>query len=379
MPRDRVLRRCQTRSSVRVLQIAGMFDLQPAANSERVWNLDLTLPDKWNIGVIVGPSGAGKSTVANHLFGDHVTRGFAWHKDRAFVDCFPGKTAVKDIAAMLTSVGLSSPPAWLRPFDSLSTGEQFRATLARALIEMADPVVMDEYTSVVDRTVARIMSAAVAKTIRRSGRRFVAVTCHFDVLDWLQPDWVYEPAIDRFSVGRSLRRPPIKIEVRRCTAELWSYFHHHHYLTGSLHPRATCFVGLIAGTPATFSAWIGVPMNDGSACWKEHRTVCLPDFQGVGIGNAVSAHCAAMMAASGRAIYSTTSHPAMIAHRLRDPSWMMIRKPRRVSAISVTSSIALLADSTSNRRITAGFRFVGKANPIGAALMGISAKIGRKS
>ena len=59
---------------------------------------------------------------------------------------------------------------WLRPFHVLSNGEQFRATIARALAESAkgrELVVIDEFTSVVDRTVAQIGSAAIAKTIRR--------------------------------------------------------------------------------------------------------------------------------------------------------------------------------------------------------------------
>ena len=71
----------------------------------------------------------------------------------------------------------------------LSGGEQFRCDLVRALLKPGDLVAFDEFTSVVDRTVAKIGSAAVAKSIRkgRIGKKFVAVTCHYDVLDWLEP------------------------------------------------------------------------------------------------------------------------------------------------------------------------------------------------
>ncbi len=100
------------------------------------------------------------------------------------------------------ALGFSSPPAWLRPFHLLSNGEQFRVTLARALAEMPELAVVDEFTSVVDRTVARIGSGAISRAVRRSGRRLVAVTCHYDVLPWLEPDWVLDMADGSSSVRR---------------------------------------------------------------------------------------------------------------------------------------------------------------------------------
>src|SRR5207247_1429153 len=108
-------------------------------------------------------------------------------------------------------VGFSSPPAWLRPFHVLSTGEQFRASLARLLAYAPELVVMDEYTSVVDRTVAQIGSADLAKTVRSRGQRFVAVTCHEDVEAWLQPDWVYRAATTTFAWRCLQRRPAISL------------------------------------------------------------------------------------------------------------------------------------------------------------------------
>ena len=107
-----------------------------------------------------------------------------WPRDRAVVDAI--KAPVKGPARMLTAVGFGSPPAWLRPYHALSTGEQFRAKLARVLLELQEPVV-DEFTSVVDRQVAKFGSEAVAKEVRRRDGRFVALTCHFDVIEWLEP------------------------------------------------------------------------------------------------------------------------------------------------------------------------------------------------
>src|SRR5204863_2808518 len=101
---------------------------------------------------------------------------------RSVLDGFPVDVPIKELIELLSSVGFSSPPAWLRPYHVLSTGQQFRVTLAWLLAAAPSDrlVVCDEYTSVVDRTVAQIGSAAVAKTVRRRGQRFVAVTCHED-------------------------------------------------------------------------------------------------------------------------------------------------------------------------------------------------------
>lgn len=202
--------------SPRVLQLAGLFDVPPSAESENRWEVDLPVEAAdWQVGLVVGPSGSGKSTLAREAWPDALVDGYAWSPDRSVVDDFPADLSIKDVTGLLSSVGFSSPPSWLRPFAHLSNGEQFRVTLARALADVRPVVVVDEFTSVIDRTVARVGSAAVAKAVRRTpGKKFVAVTCHYDVEGWLCPDWVVEMPAGTFA-RRSLRRPPIDLEVRR--------------------------------------------------------------------------------------------------------------------------------------------------------------------
>ena len=66
-----------------------------------------------------------------------------------------------------------------------------RVDLARALLEK-DFVCFDEFTSVVDRQVAQTSCLAVSKAVRKLNKKFVAVSCHYDILEWLQPDWVFD-------------------------------------------------------------------------------------------------------------------------------------------------------------------------------------------
>ena len=418
MPRVHCTRSVEIVRTPRVRQLEGMFDVPPAERSELRWEVELPLEERdWRIGLIVGPSGCGKSTLARELFPDaHLMNsngaGFEWPAEKSIVDAFPATMGIKEVVGLLSSVGFSSPPSWLRPFRVLSNGEQFRVSIARALAERPDLAVIDEFTSVVDRTAARIGSAAIAKTIRRvnsdgangggANRRLVAVSCHYDIIDWLDPDWIYDPASDEFQ-WRCLRRvPPITLEIARVHRKAWKLFKQHHYLNTDLNPAARCFVAFVVerreeskpGTsdlhdgglpsheqpesclplrhplmrPAAFTAVLSAPDSRGGY-WREHRTVCLPDFQGVGIGNALSEFVASLFVATGKRYCSRTSHPAMIRHRASSKLWKM------TGGISFgrkhTGQCAAFNRSAALARLTAGFRFVGPANDEAARMFGI--------
>ena len=365
-------------STPRLQQVLGMFDVPPSPTSEQAWDVDLTLPDAWHVGVIVGPSGSGKSTVAAELFGPHLVAGHPWPADRSILDGFPLQLTVKQVVGLLSSVGFSSPPAWVRPFGCLSNGQQFRANLARTLAEACvdgQMRVVDEYSSVVDRTVARIGSAAVARTVRQHQLQFVAVTCHYDVLDWLDPDWVYEPHTNQLRVADAARevgrrRPPVELDVVHGSRADWPAFKPHHYLSGNLNPAAACFVGRVDGQPAAFTAVLPFPHPTRSG-WREHRTVCLPDYQGVGIGQAMSAFVASLYRATGKPYTSTTSHPAMIGHRARSPLWRLTRRPGLAAGRSKAGRFSLMRRTAAVDRLTAGFEYVGPARPDDARRFGL--------
>lgn len=374
MPCIDVLKSVAVQRTPRVLQLEGLFDIAPTKKSELRWTADIPIERRpWQIGLIVGPSGCGKSTIARELFAQELVAGFDWPTDKALVDGFPKGMGIKEITQLLSSVGFSTPPAWLRPFRVLSNGEQFRASIARAMAEQPDLFVIDEFTSVVDRKVAQIGSAAIAKAVRRrKGQQFVAVSCHDDIVDWLQPDWIFEPATGDFTwkesaaAGGGFRRPRIKLSICRVHHSAWKIFRHHHYLSSTLSRTAKCFLGTIDGRPATFTAVICFP-HPVVPAWREHRTVCLPDFQGVGIGNAMSEFVASVFVATGKRYISTTSNPAMVQHRARSPRWNMHRKPSMVSATKHanlrTSKTSRAAGKAKNSygRITAGFEYVGPA------------------
>ncbi|MCA9103045.1 MAG: ABC transporter ATP-binding protein [Planctomycetales bacterium] len=333
MPRLDVVVQCPLYDSFRVRQVAGMFDVPPQNTLEATFSVERPpLDDDWQVGLIVGPSGSGKSTVARHLFGDDVHTPGGWSPDRAIVDGF-GDVPVRDVTALLTAVGFSSPPSWLKPHRVLSVGEQFRCDLAKALSRGiivdetssgAHPIVaFDEFTSVVDRNVARVGSAAVAASIRagRVACRFVAVTCHYDVAAWLEPDWTLDMAtglIDR----RRLRRPQLRLDVFRATTGAWELFKKHHYLTAELHRSASCFLALWGDVPVAFCATL--PLQGRRGVRRISRLVTLPDFQGIGVGMKLAAAVAEIHCDEERRTRITASHPAVIGHCRHSPLWRCV-------------------------------------------------------
>ncbi len=320
---------CPVEKSFRVEQVSGMFDVKLEAKATRSWSVELpALDGGWKIGAIVGPSGSGKSQISRQVFGDGYVTGYEWPAGKAIVDAFPESLGISDITAALNAVGFSSPPDWVKPYAALSVGQQFRCNLARAILTPANVVAFDEFTSVVDRQVAQFGSAAVAKAIRAGSpaARFVAVTCHYDVLAWLQPDWVLD-------AGRLLRRgtrefaervgdrPRIPLEIRRAPRRLWTTFEHHHYLSPRLHRQARCFAAVWDGRPIAFCAVIQNMGHKGRRII--HRLVVLPDYQGVGVGLRLLDAVAAMEARTHE-VSIRTSHPALIRSLANRPHWRCI-------------------------------------------------------
>lgn len=342
----------------RAEKVKGMFDVDMAEVKKE---FDVNIPvdeEPWNVGLIVGASGTGKTTIARRVFDDfHFFDGFDWSSG-TFLDDFDKSLSPKQITEALSKVGFASPPDWLKPFSVLSNGQKMRAELARLILEADKPVIFDEFTSVVDRQVAKIGSAAIQKFIRKEGKQFIAVSCHYDIAEWLEPDWIYDVNTHHFQRG-SLRRPKIRCEIVRVHYKDWRFFKDHHYMTGEINKAARCYCMLVNDEPAAFCAVLSFPHPKLKKAFRGHRTVVLPDYQGLGLGNRLSEAVGDILAGEGRKLISTTSHPAMIAYRCKSPKWIMTRKPSRVN---VPQKRATKQTGASFSRLTASFRYIGDVN-----------------
>lgn len=340
----------------RTEKVAGLFDVQVKDKLTKSWKVDIPIDEKdWSIGLIVGASGSGKTILSEKIFGQKAYHhGFDWNSSN-ILDDFDESLSVTDIVTSLSHVGFSSPPSWLLPYSALSNGQKFRAEIARAIIEKESPIVFDEFTSVVDRTVAKIGSHAVQKFIRASGKQFVAVSCHYDIEEWLQPDWVYDVSLNEFKWG-SLRRSGTEAKIFQCNYKAWKLFEGHHYLSANINKASTVFVVMIENEPAAMCAILPFPHPKKKNFWRGHRTVVLPDYQGIGLGNRLSEFCGEWLKEKGKGYISTTSHPSMIKHRIKSDKWVMTRKSSRTVP---ASRAGILAGTTSHKRLTSSFQYVG--------------------
>lgn len=162
------------------------FDVSMDETTEFYPWLPPEVPEDYNIGLIVGNSGSGKSLLLSEMANGGM-KATSFHRDYSIAAHF---ASAEDAASKLYAVGLNSVPKWKLPFHCLSNGEQHRVYIARNLETGAG---IDEFTSTVDRTVAKSLSVAVSRFIRNQDiKRVIFATCHFDIVPFLKPDWIID-------------------------------------------------------------------------------------------------------------------------------------------------------------------------------------------
>jgi ABC-type glutathione transport system ATPase component len=186
MPSFNILKKSEIDKTFRVAKIISDFDINLDQIHEE-FKGEIILPDKWKIGLIVGSSGTGKTTIAKELFGNYFLNNE--YTEKSVIDDIDKKITVDEITKTFYSVGFGSVPSWLKPYKVLSNGEKMRVDLAKGFIEK-DFFIFDEFTSVVDRTVAQTICMAIKKSINNKDKKIILISCHYDIVEWLQPDWI---------------------------------------------------------------------------------------------------------------------------------------------------------------------------------------------
>lgn len=282
------------------------------------YNLDVIKTFDWNIGLIVGNSGSGKTTILKKL---GKIKNILFDFEKPLISNFDWLEP-KEATYLLTSMGLSSVPTWLRPFNTLSNGEQYRAKLAYLVASAKDGevILVDEYTSVVDRDVAKAMSYAIQKFIRRNNKKIILASCHFDIIDWLLPDWTYSAEGGSITKADLLRqRPSIELQVSRVKSSTWEFFKKHHYLSDKANKSYIYLLFEWNKKPIGISV-IGrhIGRNNVKKSFRGSRVVVLPDYQGMGIGSKISEFSAAIIKNIGGKYYTKTINPALGEYRNKE-------------------------------------------------------------
>lgn len=323
MPNFNILKETKPDKTFRVASVIGKFDLQTEhIKEEFIGNIDLD--DDWQIGIIVGASGTGKTTIAKELFPNAYITNFDY-KSKSILDDMPEHCSVDEITKMFNSVGFSSPPSWLKPYSVLSNGQKMRVDLAQSLLKDNELIVFDEFTSVVDRNVARIGSYAVQKAVRKSKKKFIAVACHNDIIDWLLPDWIFDTDSMTFQKleGQKKNRPKIKFEIYKAAdKDVWEVFAKHHYLSHTHNNSAHTYIAYVNEQLAGFISVLHFPHSKVKNIKMVHRLVVLPDFQGIGIGIRLLEFVGSYYINKNFRFRIVTSAPSLITYFKKSKNWL---------------------------------------------------------
>jgi len=326
-----IVKKSAPKKSFRVKSIIDRFDLQSDTIKEKFTG-QIDVGEDWQIGLIVGASGTGKTTIAKHIFDDDYYEPKTHDSDAVINDIGSDKT-IEQVTSTLNAVGFSSPPSWLKPYNVLSNGEKMRVDLADALLSDCDLIVFDEFTSVVDRQVARVGSFAIQKAVRRTNKKFIAVGCHFDVEKWLMPDWVF--STDTMSViykkRRYLCRPKFEFRIYESKekSKHWKMFSRYHYLSHSHNNAATVYVSTINEEIFGFCSVLHFPHPKVKDIKRIHRIVILPDYQGCGLGSIILKNVCDLY--KRNRIRLVTSQPALIYALKNNKNWILKSKGRKIN------------------------------------------------
>lgn len=320
---------CSEFNTYRAARVKALFNCESGAD----FSLDAELPiedESWKIGVVVGPSGSGKTSIGRTIWpevgiydGDKD-----WPGDKPIVEAISPGGDFDNVTGALAAVGLGSVPAWLRPYHALSNGERFRAGLARIIAEGRDRVIIDEFTSVVDRQIAKVGAAAFSKSWKRGGGQAVLLSCHYDILDWVEPDWVFDTRSGELQRGSLWRRPKIELEIFKTNGSYWPIFEPHHYLKLPRMVAANYYVGFVDGEAVAHMAVSPMlEMKGMRAC----RMVVMPEWQGAGVGmRFLNEVCRLQFTEANKfhervkSVYFHTSHPGLCAALRRDKKWVQV-------------------------------------------------------
>ena len=362
--------------SYRAARVKSLFNAENGCNFDLEIEVDLS--GDWNIGVVVGPSGSGKTSIGKIIFGEDKIYDYhdGWSPDKPIIDEIAPGEDFNMVTGALANVGLGDVPAWLRPFRVLSNGEQFRAGLARIVCEKPQEIVVDEFTSVVDRQIAKIGSQAFQKAWRRNNPtgKVVLLTPHYDILDWVQPDWVIDTKTKTFERGVPRQRPKIELDIFKVDSSYWKFYKPHYYLNLPMPIAAEYFIGVVDGELACHVA-VSTMFQCGG--YRGTRLVTMPEWQGAGVGsrflNFVGQYCLDGNARCNKKLplYFHTSHPQLCGYLRHSKKWVQVsaemfgvNKKKNAASINKHGTKISAVRSTGyggHFRAVQGFKYIGDA------------------
>lgn len=280
-------------TSFRCQKAANSLDIDVTKKSIHELKIKANIDSDFSVGLIVGASGSGKTTLAKQIYGENCFNSDL-DNSKTIIDQLPENLSYDECANILSGIGLTSVPCWIRPVYTLSNGQKARAEAALMMSKNSNISILDEWTSVVDRTVAKVMSHCVQKHARKTNKKIVLLSCHYDVIEWLNPDWIIDcntqTFIDRrlLSIDERNRSEKLEFTIKETNRNTWKNFNKYHYLSENLPAGFIKIYGLFHGkNQIGFQCFANyVPHSDKNKKMILHfnRTVIHPDYVGLGLG-----------------------------------------------------------------------------------------------
>lgn len=136
-------------------------------------------------------------------------------------------------------------------------------------------------------------------------------------------------------------------------------FKDHHYLSGELSNASRCYAGLFGGNIVAFGSAMTMPNGSLNSAWREHRTVVLPDYQGMGLGVRFSDAIGQIHLEQGHRYFSRTAHPRFGLYREQSSLWKPTSKNRKLRT-DVNHKNMFNNHYADNKRVCFSHEYVGK-------------------
>ena len=151
---------------------------------------DYEFKDDFQVCYITGCSGSGKSSLLRVLkeqYGyDDLGLQQVMNEDKALIDLIGQDT--KEAIGLLSICGLAEAKLFVKRPHELSDGQKYRFQLAWLLDQKRSMIMIDEFTSFLDRTTATVVAFNIQKICRRNNIKLIVATAHNDLEEFLKPD-----------------------------------------------------------------------------------------------------------------------------------------------------------------------------------------------
>jgi hypothetical protein len=213
-----------------------------------------------------------------------------------------------------------------------------------------------------------VMSHCVAKHARRSQRKIVLLSCHYDVIEWLNPDWVIDCNEQKFVDRRLLhpsdrqRKESLDFEMREASRDTWKSFSKYHYLNDKLPGGSIYTFGLFHGPNQIgfqcFANYVPTRKNT-TPIYHSNRTIIHPDYAGFGLGlKLIDVSSAFMKKTYGYRIMAKFSSLPIYKSMMKSPCWRLLETKRQIGRMNVGGNIDRKSGYRENIK-TFSFEFIG--------------------